>query len=235
MNHPQIPQTLLIDIDGTITGYLPGALAPEKLFEGNFLFPILLDELVNSGFSRDEAAGMIRNKCAENVFWNYTLLIRSLGADEERTMSRFEKWHQDNLFVHQDMVSVIKFFSGLGVKLYIISNNPVDGCELKLLRAGLDPGLFAGILGTDILQGCKGAPGVWQRALAMVETPPEACASIGDDPVEDVLLPQECGIGRSFLLCRSRAGSFSVKGRTVETGNAAGIPEFFGMQLTGVR
>jgi FMN phosphatase YigB (HAD superfamily) len=227
--NPQIPHALLIDIDGTITGYQPGALAPEKLFEGNFLFPILLDELVNAGYSRKNAEEMLKSECSRNVFWNYTSLIRTLAADEKITMSRFEKWHQENLFVHQDMVTVINSFAARGVRLCIISNNPVDGCKLKLRRAGIEPDIFYGIFGTDILLGCKGAPGVWQRALEMVDLPPELCASIGDDPLEDIRLPQECGIGQSFLLNRSQAGIFRKNGRTVEVGRATGILEFFGI------
>lgn len=227
--NPQIPNALLIDIDGTITGYLPGALVPEKLFEGNFLFPILLDELVNTGCSRENAEKMLKSECSRNVFWNYTSLIRTLAADEKSTMLRFEKWHLENLFIHQDMVTVINSFAVRGIRLYIISNNPVDGCKFKLRRAGIEPDIFSGIFGTDILLGCKGAPGVWQRALEMVDLPPELCASIGDDPVEDVRLPQECGIGQSFLLNRSQAGIFRKNGRTLEVGRATGILEFFGI------
>ena len=176
--------SFFFDIDGTVTRYRPGALAADRLLDGNFLFPLIRDMLVERGVSSGDAVAMIRREAAA---------------------VRFRAWHEENLAVFPDTVELIRSLAAEQTPLYVISNNPVDGCRMKLERAGLNPELFRGIFGTDVMKGCKHLASSWERALSLADVRPESVVTVGDDVKEDGAVPRSCGVGTGVILERDSA------------------------------
>jgi FMN phosphatase YigB (HAD superfamily) len=193
----------LVDIDGTITDYNADVTKPESLLAGNFLFPIIRDMMVESGWDYEDAGTAVFDEVEQNVYWDYCDLIDKFKLSQMETFSRMRQWHHDNLTYYEDMVETVKELSARGKNLFIISNNPYWGCRFKLERAGLKPQCFKHIFGTNIVRGCKNSSEVWRRTLDKISIEPGKIATIGDNPAEDGIIPQSCGIGYSFILDRS--------------------------------
>lgn len=213
-----------VDIDGTITDYLPGVLAPERLLAGNFLFPLIQQKIaVVKGIDLQEAETLILKECERNVFWCYGDFVRHFSLPEEEMFESFRRWHRESLSVYQDTVELLKVLSDAGAGIFIISNNPVDGCVLKLERAGFSRTFFKNIFGTDLVRGCKFSPDSWHRAIALSGVPVETIRVIGDDPHEDGSIPLSCGCRGSFILTRSAVETARQQGDVVQVNNAMEI------------
>ena len=200
---PDVPY-YIFDIDGTLTRYVD--VDPAAFLYGNFLFPIVRDLMVERGADPGEAAAAILRETEANVFWDYADLVTAFGLSAPEAYRRFRAWHAAHIVPHQDAVALARELKRVGKRLFVVSNNPVTGCLLKLQAAGLadDTGsdVFSRILGTNVLHGCKGAPGVWRRALDRLAVDPALVCTVGDNPVEDDELPRRCGVGASFLFNR---------------------------------
>jgi FMN phosphatase YigB (HAD superfamily) len=200
-------EAFFVDIDGTITDYLPGSMEHDKLLGGNFLFPMIRDILVGRGMDFDEAGRDVTDAANEIIYWDYNAIANRFDISEPEVFPLFRQWHSDNMKYYHDMVETIKALSEKGKKLFIISNNPYWGCRFKLELAGLADHdsvyYFDHIFGTDIVLGCKESKQTWQNALKHLDEAPENIATIGDHFHEDGEVPQSCGIGHSFILRRS--------------------------------
>ncbi|MFG0247998.1 MAG: HAD family hydrolase, partial [Phycisphaeraceae bacterium JB051] len=198
----------LVDIDGTITDYLPGRMDPKQYVAGNFLFPIICDLMVEQGVDRAEAVKQIAQLADRIVYWDYTDFIAEFDLPAEEAFDRMRAWHHANLLVYQSTVDFLKQLHNDGRKLYVMSNNPYVGCLLKLEVAGLAKDgacdIFTGIFGTNRVLGCKGDPTVWKRALAQLPFDPSQVGTIGDNPKEDGHVPKSLGIGESIILDRNQ-------------------------------
>jgi len=194
----------LVDLDGTLTDYRPGALAPERLLGGNFLFPIFRDMMVERGFQRGEAEARIVQLARDVVYWDYTDFIVEFELPVEEAHRRLRAWHRENLLVYDKTVELVRRLSQDGRKLFVMSNNPYLGCLMKLEAAGLADAFsapcFSRVFGTNLLRGCKNDPEVWRRALSQIPAPVSEIGVIGDNPVEDGELPRSLGIGESVIL-----------------------------------
>ncbi len=197
----------LVDIDGTITDYKTDAITQDTLLAGNFLFPIIRDMLVETGWDYEEAGAAISAEIERVVFWDYSDLIDNFKVSKTEAFARIRQWHDDNLTYYKDMVETIKELAARDKKLFIMSNNPYWGCRFKLECAGLanqnEVPYFKQIFGTNVVNGCKGSSEVWKRALEMLSIDPGKIATIGDNLKEDGEIPQSCGIGYSFILDRN--------------------------------
>lgn len=197
----------LFDIDCTLTEYREHAL--ERLFDGNFLLPLIADLAESHGLNRAEAEQKIRKEETNNPFWDYPDFVRTLGLSMKEVLPVFRRWHSENIAVHQDSVRLVHTLLKRGFPVSVISNNPRLGCLLKLEQCGLaDPGngtsVFRNILSTDLLKGCKGNDGVWKRAVTALRSQGQAeLVMIGDNPDEDGRLARLHGVKRSFILNRS--------------------------------
>ena len=202
---PNVP-FYVFDIDGTLSRYVD--VDPSSFLHGNFLFPILRDMMVEGGMGREEAEAAILHETEENVFWDYCDFVTAFGLDAPEAFRRFREWHRRHIAPHADAVELARRLHASGRRLFVVSNNPFTGCLMKLQACGLadDTGtdIFSRILGTDKLRGCKGAPGVWRRALDQLAIDPALICTVGDNPVEDAELPKRCGVGASFLFDRGR-------------------------------
>ena len=205
---PDLPDRpfYVFDIDGTLTRYVDAD--PAAFLHGNFLFPIVRDLMVERGMDPDEAAAAILRETVENVYWDYCDFVSAFGLPAAEAWRRFRAWHARHVAPYEDAVALARELKRAGRRLFVVSNNPVTGCLLKLQAAGLadDTGsdVFSRILGTNELRGCKGAPGVWRRALDRLGVDPALVCTVGDNPVEDAELPRRCGAGASFLFSRDR-------------------------------
>lgn len=213
------------DIDGTITGYRPGALDADRLLDGNFLFPIIRGLLVERDIPIADAEAMIRRECRENVFWCYGDFVQKFRLSPALTEERFRAWHEENLSVFSDTVELIRFLAGKHVPLHVVSNNPVDGCWMKLERAGLASESFRGIYGTDIMKGCKNLAGSWRRALSQAGVQPGSAIVIGDDEKEDGAVPKSCGVGMSIIIDRSSSFRVRCQNGFLHVNDAREVPE----------
>ncbi len=197
----------LFDIDSTLTEYRAHAL--ERLFDGNFLFPLIADLAESHGLNRAEAEQRIREEEINNPFWDYPDFVRTLGLSMKEALPVFRRWHTENITAYQDSVRLVRTLLKWGSPVSVISNNPHLGCLLKLEQCGLaDPGngtsVFRNILSTDLLKGCKGNDGVWKRAVTALRSQDQAeLIMIGDNPDEDGRLARLHGVKRSFILNRS--------------------------------
>ncbi len=202
---PDVP-FYIFDIDGTLTRYVD--VDPSSFLHGNFLFPIVRDLMVERGADRAEAEAAILRETETNVYWDYADLVSAFGLSAPEAYRRFRAWHAAHIAPHEDAVALARELKRAGKRLFVVSNNPVTGCLLKLQAAGLadDTGsdVFSRILGTNVLRGCKCAPGVWRRALDRLAVDPALVCTVGDNPVEDAELPKRCGVGASFLFDRGR-------------------------------
>lgn len=199
----------LVDLDGTLSSYREGALLQDKLFLGNFLFPIIRDQMMKKGWKRNEAEDAIRQLTTENIFWDYSDFIAEFNLPVPETLILMQKWHQENIVPCNDGIALIKRLYTAGKKLFVMSNNPYLGCLFKLQAVGLAENFFSSpyfcrIFGTNILRGCKYQPIVWKRALAQIPAMPNDVCVIGDNPREDKEIPRECGILCSYLFIRNK-------------------------------
>ena len=196
----------LVDIDGTITDYRPGALAPEKLVGGNFLFPIFRDLMVERGWDKLEAEARIIQLTRDVVYWDYTDFMVEFDLPVAETYQRLRAWHRENLFVYERTVELLRHLHQGGRKLFVMSNNPYVGCLLKLEAAGLadtfSAPCFTRVFGTNLLRGCKNDPEVWKRALAQIPAPRDEIGTIGDNPLDDGELPRSLGVGETVIIPR---------------------------------
>jgi hypothetical protein len=202
-------RVLFADIDNTVTFYRPGSLSPERLLHGNFLFPILQQHLHYAGYSMQESSSLIQEEITRNVFWSYSSLIESLNLPSEKVFAEFRQWHRDNILVHQDAVAFIHQAMAKCIPVYFISNNPVDGCSMKLACAGLCteagtplPGI-AGIFGTDVMKGCKDRADCWRQAISTANLSPQQIVTFGDNVQEDGEIPLAFGVFHSIIIPRA--------------------------------
>lgn len=205
MKHPA--KYYLVDIDGTLTNYRPGALDPDKTLWGNFLFPIFRDMMVEKGWNPEEAAQAILDLTVRNQYWDYTDFIADFDLCTEEAYRRMRQWHKENLVPIEKNVALVRELYEEGHKLFIMSNNPYVGCILKLQAAGLaddDFGspYFTRIFGTNLLHGCKGDISVWKHAFAQIPAPLSEIGTVGDNPVEDGEIPRSLGVGDTIILPR---------------------------------
>jgi len=196
-----------IDIDGTITDNNPERKYPEsKLVWKNPIFGVIRDVMVEEGWDGEEAKRKIEEYADEVVWWDYPDFIAEFNLPLEKTWERIYNWHNEYLIVHQDTVELIKRLYKMGKNLYIVSNNPIVGCLLKLKRAGLGDitgsSYFKRILGANILRGQKHQLQLWKRAIAQIGVEPEEIAVIGDNEKEDGDIPLSAGISCSFIIKR---------------------------------
>lgn len=197
----------IFDIDGTLTFYRD-TVDPDKFLHGNFLFPILRDMMVEGGMDNSAAEKGILQLTRDVPFWDYTDIISKFQLPVREAFCRLRQWHKENLGVYSDTIAMVQEFYRQGKELFIVSNNPYSGCLMKLEQCGLADEFgslyFRRILSTDTLRGCKGEPGVWQRALDRIPVEPDQICVVGDNPVEDGELPLKHGAGKTIIIPRGR-------------------------------
>ena len=201
-------QYYMVDIDGTLTDYRGGVLAPEKLLHSNFLFPIIRDLMTEHGWDKSAAEKAIFESAERIVFWDYSDFLAEFGLPTKEALYRMRRWHMENMVVYHDTVRLVKELARDGKQLFIMSNNPYMGCMFKLQVAGLAENDFSSpyfrrIFGTNILHGCKCNPDVWRRAFAQIPADISEIGVIGDNPEEDDALPRSLGVKETYIILQT--------------------------------
>jgi len=200
-------QYYLVDIDGTLTNYRPGAVAPDKMLHGNFLFPVIRDMMLKQGWEKQKAEDAILELVTRIIFWDYTDFIAEFELPVVEAFEQMRQWHFENLIIYSEIVELVRQLVHNGKKLFIMSNNPYMGCMFKLQAAGLanddfSSPYFCRIFGTVALRGCKSVPEVWKRAIFQIPADVSEIGVIGDNPKEDGEIPRSFGIKDTIIIPR---------------------------------
>ena len=201
-------QACFVDIDATITddGEVRQIGSEHPL--GNALFGVLRDIMVRNGWHAERAVAALAEYANRIVFWDYGDFIDEFHLPTAEPWDAMIKWHEAHLIVYEDAVRMVKDLHARGMPLYIISNNPIQGCLLKLQRAGLGSRegtpWFVDILGANKLRGQKCSVEFWERALAHTGLSAGRIAVVGDNPHDDFQVPASVGISAFFLVNRAQ-------------------------------
>lgn len=200
-------EAFFVDIDSTITDPIDPAVMKEgRLVGGNPIISIIKEGMLRRGWDSEKAEEAIESYAKETIWWDYPDFIAMHDLPSEDLWCRIYEWHDINLKVYDDTVEAIKKLHSMGKKLFVISNNPVSGCLLKLQKAGLadlhGSKYFCRIFATNIIRGCKDGKDAWKRAFVHIAMPAEKTAVIGDNKEQDADIPISCGAGASFIIKR---------------------------------
>lgn len=218
-----------VDIDATITddGDVRQISAGHPL--DNALFSVLRDIMAQNGWDRQKASEALAAHAAEVVFWDYQDFVKKFNLPHEHAWNEMIKWHDEHLIVYPDAVAMVRQLHAMGLPLYVMSNNPVLGCLLKLQRAGLGTlegtPWFRDILGSNRLLGQKGSVEYWRRAFQHTGLKPEAIAVIGDNPKDDFRVPREVGVRHFFLVDRRRSAPVTFENGACYVNNLQRVAE----------
>ena len=197
--------TILCDIDATVTDVY--AEHSHDDFR-NKVFDIYARGIAcRRKISLDEA-NCVLNDFANNlmVWWDYPDFITYFDLDPIAVWQEMRQVHQDMLYVYEDAVEMVKHLHSLEKNLYIVSNNPVTGCLLKLEVAGLadlsGTQYFKRIFGTNVTRGMKSQVPMWKRIVANLGVEPSEIVIVGDSIKEDFETPHSAGIGNTIIVDR---------------------------------
>lgn len=221
---------IVVDIDETLTGDQPGVaqLNPRHL-NGNVLFDILRDCLVESGIPPETAGTRLMDHVRQHTFWDYSDLIEALALPPGTAWARLADWHDRNLRVYEDGVQMVRRLHDAGFAQSICSNNPRSGCLLKLRRAGLadlsHSPYFEHLFCSNVLMGQKSAPHWWPLLQATLAVPPERVLVVGDNPKDDMMMPRAAGFQHFVLVDRSQVEPCRIQDGVHYVGSLDAVPE----------
>ena len=201
---PRCP--VLVDIDGTLTDDRAQPQIDPRHLLGNALLGILGDELVRTGVKRREVEPRFLQFTQELIYWDYADFIQRFRLPSARVWARLQAWHARHIAVYGDGVQMVCDLFERDYPLFIISNNPLTGCLLKLeaARLGSLQGTpwFGRIFCSNLTRGQKGRSDYWERAFVSAGLDPHQVVVVGNDLKEDFQVPQGLGIRHTFLVNR---------------------------------
>jgi FMN phosphatase YigB (HAD superfamily) len=198
--------TILCDIDATVTDVADG-----HSHDGfrDAVFGMFARHIAAARNVSEETALSLLNDFADNlmVWWDYPDFITNFGLDAERIWREMREIHSSMLRFYGDAVEMIKYLKSIDKDLFIISNNPVTGCLLKLELAELadlrGTTYFNRIFGTNITHGMKSQVPMWKRVIASLGGDVKNMVTIGDNVKEDFMVPREAGIINTIIVDRN--------------------------------
>ena len=123
-----------VDIDGTLTNY--GKSAMDNRLHGNFLFPIIRDLMIETGWEKAGSENAIDAHTRSNVFWDYTDILAEFKLPVSEAFSRFRKWHKENIIPCEDGIPLR---SSQGICLIHYFNCVKSAKESDIPMETLDP------------------------------------------------------------------------------------------------
>lgn len=198
----------VIDIDATITNDRKKPQMGPDYILNNAIFDVIAQFMCKRGWEPETAKNALSAHVKTNAYWDYPDFLRALNLPEEETWRHIVRWHDEHLIAYPDAVSMVKQLHAAGMPLFIVSNNPLSGCLLKLQRAGLAgrdrSKYFRGVFGSNVCMGQKHGRAFWKGCLDRIGLPPCRLAVIGDNPKEDCAMPRSLGVKTVFLVDRNR-------------------------------
>lgn len=201
------PEIIICDIDATITDVNRQTGSSNDSFREEIFASIASMIAARRRISGEIARGLLEDY-ANNlvIWWDYNDFIADFDLDAVEFWQKLREIHQRVLYPCEDAVNMVKYLHNSGRRMYIVSNNPVTGCLLKLERAGLGTlegsAYFDRIFGTNITRGMKKQLPMWKRILASFDVPAERMLTVGDNPEEDFKYPAMAGITNSIIVKR---------------------------------
>ena len=208
------PEIIICDIDATITDVNRVDGNTNDSFRDDIFAAISGMIALKRGISREIARGMLEDY-ANNlvIWWDYNDFIADFDLDTVEFWRKLREIHQRALLPCEDAVNMIKYLYGAGKRMYIVSNNPITGCLLKLERAGLGTlegsPYFERIFGTNITRGMKKQLPMWKRVIASFDVPASKMVTVGDNKEEDFKYPAMAGIRNSIIVRRDAVEAVS--------------------------
>jgi FMN phosphatase YigB (HAD superfamily) len=207
------PSVIFCDIDATVTDDINDGTVDFR----EAVFAMFAEKIAHSRqLSKFESRELLEDYTSNtNVWWDYPDIIINFNLEPVLIWKELKTIHEKKLHVYEDAVNLIKYLSSLEKNVYIVSNNPVTGCLMKLEQAGLaslnGTKFFKRIFGTNITHGMKSQLLTWERIIASFNVNPEQMLTIGDHLQDDLKIPQEAGIGYSFIIDRKSEVSINQK------------------------
>ena len=198
------PTVIFCDIDATVTDDLDDGTVEFR----EAVFTMFAKNIAHSRqLSKFESRELLEDYTSNtNVWWDYPDIIVNFNLEPVLIWKELKTIHESKLHVYEDAVSLIKYLAKLEKDVYIVSNNPVTGCLMKLEQAGLatlqGTKFFKRIFGTNITHGMKSQLLTWERIIANFNINPEQMLTIGDHLQDDLEIPQKAGVGYSFIINR---------------------------------
>ena len=228
--HSMTIDHIVVDIDDTLTANRSGvAQIDSRHLNGNVLFDVLRDCLVEAGCPLETAEARLLDHVRQHPFWDYSDIIEALALPSRTAWARLVAWHDRNLQVYEDGVQMVRRLHDAGIPLSICSNNPRSGCLLKLHRAGLadlsHSPYFEHLFCSNALMGQKSAPHWWPRLQEALGVPPERVLVVGDNPRDDCAMPRKAGFHNIVLVDRSQVEPFRIQDGVHYVSSLKAVPE----------
>lgn len=191
-------RALFVDIDDTIIRH-EGAPT-------NSLLNVLESAAVTlGGMSPEEAQRRIQKINTEVAWWHFSDFIVELNLNPKEFWNYAFQYEQPYLKpTGFDLKTSLERIRNAGIGLYVTSNNPSSGILHKLSLAGLGTiqgaPLFRQLLGATELHAMKWDPLYWKKTLAHTGLDASEVAILGDNPRDDLEVPQSIGIAHTFLI-----------------------------------
>jgi FMN phosphatase YigB (HAD superfamily) len=195
---------IFCDIDATVTDNLDDSTIGFR----EAVFAMFAEKIAQArNLSEFESRALLEDYTSNtNVWWDYPDIIVNFNLEAISIWQELKTIHAKKLHVYEDAVKLIKYLANLEKDVYIVSNNPVTGCLMKLEQAGLatlnGSKFFKRVFGTNITHGMKSQLLTWERIIASFNISPDKMAPIGDNLKDDFEVPQKAGIGHSFIIDR---------------------------------
>jgi len=195
-------RALLIDIDDTVVHFQPGVKTDN-------LFNMLESAGVELGnLTQEETLRRIAQVKAEIPWWHWSDFIVALELNaKEFWHYALEREHRNMQTTGPEIKAALEHLREAGFRLYVTSNNPSSGILYKLSIAGLatiqGAPLFDQLLGATELHAMKWEPLYWKKVLAHIGLNAKEVAVVGDNPRDDLEVPQSIGISHTFLINRN--------------------------------
>ncbi len=219
----------IVDIDATVTN---DRTEPQMRLGpplNNAVLDVLAHLMADHGWNLADAREALARHGNETLFWDYPDFIKEFHLPEDEAWARLVRWHSEHIIVYHDAVKMVRRLHAAGLPLFIVSNNPLSGCFLKLHRAGLsglrESKYFRGIFGSNVCMGQKYTEGFWRRSLERTGFAPSQLAMVGDNPKDDCEVPRALGVETVFLVDRKQTFRVEKTPEAFRVNTLEAVPE----------
>ena len=199
------PEIILIDIDGTMTGY-------HSVQKQSDLSPLVhLENLVikKYGLSRDDANKKICS-CGDMEVQCLSEFLLALEIDPQDYFNVLAEDYRKYIYITDDTIRLFKYLKNKGIAVYTATTNSEFCTRIKLSLGGLADLESCPFL-TGYCPGCmfkdplgKYSPSYYPDILKHYSFDPETVMMIGDEPKRDLYPALEAGIRYCVIIDRSQ-------------------------------
>lgn len=206
------PEIILIDIDGTMTGY-------HSVQKQSDLSPLVhLENLVikKYGLSRDDANKKICS-CGDMEVQCLSEFLLALEIDPQDYFNVLAEDYRKYIYITDDTIRLFKYLKNKRIAVYTATTNSEFCTRIKLSLGGLADLESCPFL-TGYCPGCmfkdplgKYSPSYYPDILKHYSFDPETVMMIGDEPSRDMLPAMKAGIRYGVTIDRQQKEPLSLK------------------------